>query len=252
MKGEVKAAHIVEYSVIDHEKRIGCLKINNGTFNTIDSGEFLDLEVLDQWFWKNKLKGLLILGAGRHFSSGANIELIKKYRHKPDALEETLNQGNGILHYIENLPAVTIAAVRGVCFGAGLEIALSCRYRICTENALFALPEVELGLMPGMGGLIRLSDLIGGKAALKYTLSGERIEAFLARDLGIVDKISKNKNLVSDAVELIDSLTGQITYQQAMCIFQVINSYEKNGSQESYKIQSRLFTELAKQSCKLF
>jgi len=244
MEEKIKTGHITEYSIVDQDKRIGCLKINNGVFNTIDSSEFLDIKTLGRWIEQNRLKGLVITGEGRHFSAGANIELIKQYRNNAAALEEILNQGNQILHYIENLPLVTVAAIKGVCFGAGFEIALACRYRVCTDNAVFAFPEVKLGLMPGMGGLVRFTNLVGKNLALKYILSGERIEAGLAQKMGIVEEIYEKHSLIAKAVELIDSLTGQISSQQISCIFQTMETIEEKGLYASYQVESKFFAQL--------
>ena len=95
-----------------------------------------------------------------------------------------------ILDFIESLPIVTVAAIRGVCLGAGLEIALACRYRICASNATFGFPETQRGLIPGLGGTLRLTEQIGKSKAMYYILSGERMDAETALKLGIVNKIT--------------------------------------------------------------
>src|SRR6185436_5330572 len=84
-----------------------------------------------------------------------------------------------------------VAAIHGACLGGGLEVALACAYRICTDHpkTVLALPEVQLGLIPGMGGTQRLPRLIGVRNALDMILTGKNIRARKALQMGLVDEM---------------------------------------------------------------
>lgn len=233
----------VEYDIIDD---IGYLFINNGATNTIDVAEFLDFNEFHKWVECNHFKGLIITGKGRHFSDGANINNIKAFKNNTKKLETQLNKGKKILNYIEKLPIITVAAISGVCFGAGFEIGLSCQYRICTTNSLFSFPESGLGIMPGLGGTIRLPNLIGLKKACEIILSGIIITSNEAYEFGIVDKVVKKGENVVEAVRLIKSLTDMREKDQIECIIKSLNNYLSEDVHASYELESRMFSSLVK------
>lgn len=234
---------MVEYDTAG--ENIGVLRLHNGRDNLVDHAVFLDLTELKQWLQQNSFQGLIITGNGRNFSKGANVERIKGYKDCPEILEEELNEGKKILSYIEELPLITVAAIEGACFGAGLEIALSCNYRLASESALFSFPEVTLGLLPGFGGTIRLPKLIGQRAAKKLILSGDMISAQEALRLGLVDEIAGKKEAFLKAVELVEGLARRCSARQMECFDHMM---DQPGSDywPVYEKESRYFGELIK------
>ena len=232
---------MVEYDTAG--ENIGVLRLHNGRDNLVDHAVFLDLTELKQWLQRNSFQGLIITGNGRNFSKGANVERIKGYKHCPEILEEELNEGKKILSYIEELPLITVAAIEGACFGAGLEIALSCNYRLASESALFSFPEVTLGLLPGFGGTIRLPKLIGQRAAKKLILSGDMIHAQEALRLGLVDETTGKKEAFFKAVELVEGLAKRCSARQMECFDHIM---DQPGSDywPVYEKESRYFGEL--------
>lgn len=234
---------MVEYDTAG--ENIGVLRLHNGRDNLVDHAVFLDLTELKQWLQQNSFQGLIITGNGRNFSKGANVERIKGYKDCPEILEEELNEGKKILSYIEELPLITVAAIEGACFGAGLEIALSCNYRLASESALFSFPEVTLGLLPGFGGTIRLPKLIGQRAAKKLILSGDMINAQEALRLGLVDEIAGKKEAFLKAVELVEGLARRCSARQMECFDHMM---DQPGSDywPVYEKESRYFGELIK------
>ena len=131
---------IADFEITDE---IGILKLNNPPQNYLIEPAFADLEKLQRWL-NADLKGLIITGAGRHFSAGADMLHLKEMAANTGALEKKMTAGNQLLNFIYDLDIPTIAAIKGVCFGGGLEIALSCQIRFCNSKALFAFPE-EIG-----------------------------------------------------------------------------------------------------------
>lgn len=115
-----------------------------------------------------------------------------------------LRRGHELLTRLSALPFPTVAAIHGACLGGGLELALACRCRVATSDrrTLLGLPEVRLGLIPGLGGTQRLPRLIGVVPALDLILTGKRIDARQARRLGLVDDVCPPVDLAR-AAELV-------------------------------------------------
>ncbi|HEX8724025.1 MAG TPA: fatty acid oxidation complex subunit alpha FadJ [Gemmatimonadaceae bacterium] len=124
------------------------------------------------------------------FIAGADIEQFLEFRREIDAAGAS-QMGQDALNALAALRVPVVAAIHGACMGGGLELALACRYRICTDHArtVLAVPEVQLGLIPGMGGTQRLPRLIGLQAALDMILTGRNVRARKALQLGLVDEV---------------------------------------------------------------
>lgn len=150
--------------------------------------------------------GLIIYGKGRHFSSGADINELKAETKTKDGrtTAELMSRSVDLFNTLAELPYPVIAAVQGCCMGSGLELALSCHYRISTKNGLFSLPETTFGLMPGCGGTVRLPRLVGRKKAMELVLSGDRFLAEDAFKMGLIDCIVDKKELLKAAKKLIN------------------------------------------------
>ncbi|HEX4683833.1 MAG TPA: enoyl-CoA hydratase-related protein, partial [Gemmatimonadaceae bacterium] len=137
------------------------------------------------------IKGVvLISGKPDTFIAGADIEQFNEFKSATDA-ERVSRLGQDLLRRLEKLRAPVVAAIHGACLGGGLETVLACRYRICTDHpkTALALPEVQLGLIPGMGGTQRLPRRIGLQAALDMILTGRNVRAKRALQMGLVDEM---------------------------------------------------------------
>ncbi|MBX4266833.1 enoyl-CoA hydratase/isomerase family protein [Clostridium estertheticum] len=221
IKYEQKKSGIVCFEI---KNKIAIITIDNGSQNKIQQADFLDLNCLKEWLSEQDLKGLIINGRGRHFSAGADIEKLKSFKDDLDSLKDSLRKGKEILNYLEALPIITVAAISGVCFGAGLEIALSCKFRIATNNVVLAFPESNLGIMPGLAGTIRLPQKIGKTKALEIIISGRTVTAEEAYKIGLVDKIVPNKAHLSAAFEFINELTENKSANQIKNIIHSVNN----------------------------
>ncbi|MGH7671218.1 MAG: fatty acid oxidation complex subunit alpha FadJ [Gemmatimonadaceae bacterium] len=133
---------------------------------------------------------VIVSGKRDSFIVGADIEQFLDFRREIDAAEAS-RFGQDALNALAALRVPVVAAIHGACMGGGLELALACRYRICTDHdrTLLAVPEVQLGLVPGMGGTQRLPRLVGLQAALDMILTGKNIRAKKALQLGLVDEM---------------------------------------------------------------
>jgi len=140
----------------------------------------------------------VITGAGeKAFSAGANI---KEFQSPSSigAYQEWLRP--------DKIWKPFIAAIHGYCLGGGLELALTCDIRIASEDAIFSLPEVNIGTMVGFGGAIRLPQLIPAAIASEILLTGNRIDAAEAYRIGLVSRVIPNTKLMSSAREIAETI----------------------------------------------
>lgn len=138
-----------------------------------------------------------------NFIAGADINMIGNCKTAQEA-EALARQGQQLMAEIHALPIQVIAAIHGACTGGGLELALACHGRVCTDDpkTVLGLPEVQLGLLPGSGGTQRLPRLIGVSTALEMILTGKQLRAKQALKLGLVDDVVPHSILLEAAVEL--------------------------------------------------
>ena len=229
---------------------IGILTLNNPPENLIENPEFANKEIIEKIVSDPYLKGLIIKGAGRHFSAGADMDILKELAKNKTILANKLNAGKEIILIIESLKIPVIASISGVCFGAGLEIALACHVRFCSENALFAFPETNYGIMPGLGGTIMLSKLIGTGKATELILSGEMINSQKAMELRLVDEIKPKKDLLNFTVNYLSKLTDDRNIEVIHSIMQSIHNSQTLTFEDALEEETKLFCELAIKSMK--
>ncbi len=144
------------------------------------------------------VKAVVIHCAGRTFIAGADIT---EFGKPPKGVP--LNEVNAIL---EACPKPVVAAIHGTALGGGLELALSCHYRVAVPSAKLGLPEVKLGLVPGAGGTQRLPRLVGVERALEVIAFGEPMKAAEAASHGLVDAVVGEGSLKADAVAFAEKL----------------------------------------------
>ncbi len=169
-----------------YERRgnVGVLQIANPPVNGLGHVTRKGLiDGLGRALHDDQVKAIVITGTGKVFSGGADI---KEFNTPAALAQPSLLQ---VIDNVERSAKPVIAAVNGVCMGGGLELALGCHYRIATQDALFALPEVKIGLLPGAGGTQRLPRAIGADKALSMIVSGEPVSASDALQNGLVARI---------------------------------------------------------------
>jgi enoyl-CoA hydratase len=148
---------------------------------------------------------MIVTGAGeKSFVSGADINELAPL--DPRGAEEISRFGQGVTQRIERGGKPVIAAVNGYAFGGGCELALACHLRLASENAVFGLPEVGLGIIPGYGGTQRLPRLVGLGRALDLVLSGRRVKADEAERIGLVNRVVPQAQLLDEAMKLAQSI----------------------------------------------
>ncbi len=192
---------------IEIEGKTGMLILDNPPVNAMDEGFKADLKSQfnklcdDDGVW-----AIVIMGAGKKaFVAGANI---------PELLD--LDQTGGlkrvqasrkIYDTIAGCEKPVIAAINGFCLGGGLELALSCDIRIAAEHAVFGVPEVSLGVIPGAGGTQRLPRLVGSGWANFLLFSGEKIPAQTALQIGLVQRVVTYEDLKKYAMDIGETIS---------------------------------------------
>ncbi|ODP38446.1 enoyl-CoA hydratase-related protein [Sphingomonas turrisvirgatae] len=148
-----------------------------------------------------EVRAILLLCAGRTFIAGADIKALGVESPKVDFFEL---QGK-----IEGAGKPVVAALHGTCLGGGLEVALTCHYRIAASGTKLGLPEVNLGLLPGGGGTQRLPRIVGIAAALDLLVSGRQVDASGALSVGLVDVIADVADLTAAAKSYVRALLAE-------------------------------------------
>ncbi|OHY92750.1 multifunctional fatty acid oxidation complex subunit alpha [Vibrio rotiferianus] len=140
-----------------------------------------------------------------NFVAGADVRMLEACTTASEA-EALAKQGQELFQQLSDLPYPVVAAIHGPCLGGGLELALACDYRVCTDSdkTRLGLPEVQLGLLPGSGGTQRLPRLIGLLPSLDLILTGKQLRAKKAKKLGVVDACVPHTILLDVAKQLIE------------------------------------------------
>jgi enoyl-CoA hydratase / 3-hydroxyacyl-CoA dehydrogenase len=180
----------------------------NGQMNSIAPAVIKDLGKVYAQVQAAGVRALVIASSNPLlFSAGADI---KAFTQMDEAGGRALlDQAHGLLRSFEEGSVVTVAAVNGLAFGGGCELAMACDVRIAAQSAIFGQPEIKLGIIPGFGGTQRLPRLVGTNKALEMNLTGEAISASEAYDFGLVNRIVVDHELLDTALSWARRLAEQ-------------------------------------------
>ncbi|EKO3809030.1 fatty acid oxidation complex subunit alpha FadJ [Vibrio harveyi] len=197
------------FSLKIDEQNIAWLAIDvpNEKMNTLQAA-FADemKEIFAQLKDTSGVKGMIIHSLKPdNFVAGADVRMLEACTTASEA-EALAKQGQELFQQLSDLPYPVVAAIHGPCLGGGLELALACDYRVCTDSdkTRLGLPEVQLGLLPGSGGTQRLPRLIGLLPSLDLILTGKQLRAKKAKKLGVVDACVPETILLDVAKQLIE------------------------------------------------
>jgi len=202
----------VEYGTLILEKNdhVAAVTINRPeSMNAINSELIADFSMaLDAVESDGTLRALIVTGGDKVFAAGADIKEISGLEKPVDA-HTFLKKFQIVFNRLASVEIPVIAAVSGLAFGGGCELALACDCRIASETARFALPEINLGLMPGAGGTQRLPRLIGIARAMEMLFSGRPISAKTAYEFGLVNKVVPVDRMMPETWELAGCYAGK-------------------------------------------
>jgi len=148
-------------------------------------------------------------GEGKFFAAGADIPTIATTLDDPMAEGKLLAEGLKTVNRIEACTKPVVAAVNGMAFGGGCEVCLACHMRIAASNALFGQPEINLGIIPGWGGMHRLPKIIGNGRAYDWLMTGRTVSAEEALSAGLVSQVVAPEELAETAAKLAQVLASK-------------------------------------------
>lgn len=174
--------------------------------NALNADVMSDLEgAIMKLRYTDEVKGIIITGAGeKAFVAGADIAELRDLNNFSGTMLS--ERGQEIFSLIEQSHKPVIAYVNGYALGGGCELAMACHLRVASTKALFGLPEVSLGLIPGYGGTQRLTQLVGKGRALELILTGNPVKAEAARELGLVNMVAEPDEGLAKTRELMQSI----------------------------------------------
>ena len=189
------------------------------------------------------IKSAIITGTGpKAFVAGADISEFLSLDAKGGKALAQRGQ-DLVFNKIENCPKPIVAAVNGFALGGGCELAMSCHFRLASENAKFGQPEVNLGLIPGYGGTQRLVKLIGKGKALELLMSGNMIDANEAKQLGLVNHVTSPETLLEQTIKILSVINSKAPLAVAACIksANAVFDKSKNGFEVEVEEFGRCF-----------
>src|SRR5437762_6379254 len=183
---------LIEYRVQDG---VAIIELSNPPANayTMDSLKLLDAAIVSARF-DTSVHVIVIRGAGdKFFCAGADINML--FKESTEFRNQFALYGHETLSRLENTPKLVIAAINGHCVGGGLEIAMACDLRIAKKNAgRTGLAEVNLGVIPGMGGTQRLPRLVGKARAIELAATGRMIAFEEAVEFGLITELFEGED----------------------------------------------------------
>ena len=188
--------------------------LNNALFDELNTA-------LDMVRDDSSIRVLILTGAGdKAFVAGADISELA--RMNPLQAKFFSRKGQKIFSKIGDLPIPAIAAVNGFALGGGSEAALACDFIYASEKAVFGLPEITLGLIPGFGGTQRLARLVGNNRAKELVFTGKNIRADKALEYGIVNKICAPESLMEEVLKTANLIAakGKVALRAAKEVIQ--------------------------------
>jgi cyclohexa-1,5-dienecarbonyl-CoA hydratase len=166
------------------------------------------MQALDSIELDPSARAIVITGAGRAFSAGADIAAFQRHmRAGPaEAIVHFMRPGHQMTRRVESFPKPIIAAVNGFAFGGGCELVESTHIALAADTAMFSKAEINIGIMPTFGGTQRLPRNVGRKAATELILSGRSFDAAEAARLGLVNRVVPGGEVLQQAIALADEL----------------------------------------------
>lgn len=193
--------------IYEQDKAIAYITLNRPqSMNSLNSELLAELDsAIDATVANNEISVVIIKGGEKFFAAGADIKEIDNLTSPLEA-HNFVTRVQSAINRIELIPKPVIAAVSGYALGGGCELALACDIRIAAENAMFGLPEIKLGVIPGGGGTQRLPRLIGVGRAKELLFTGDPINAQEAYRIGLANKVVPLESLLDEAKKMASVL----------------------------------------------
>ena len=216
----------MENILIEKKENVAVVTINRpAKLNALNKATIKELHQafsdLDQ---DKEVKAIIVTGSGeKAFVAGADISEFTHFTETEG--KELAAQGQALLFdFVQNLSTPVIAAINGFALGGGLELAMSCHFRIASSNAKMGLPEVTLGVIPGYGGTQRLAQLIGKGRAMELIMTATMLDAETAKNYGLVNHVVTQEELLA----FTTTIAFKIAANSSVAIAKAIASINAN------------------------
>ena len=231
----------MENILIEKQDNIAVVTINRTTkLNALNKATIQELHDGFNALNEDKsVKAIIITGSGeKAFVAGADIAEFANFSISEG--QQLATEGQELLFdFVQNLSTPVIAAVNGFALGGGLELAMSCHFRVASTNAKMGLPEVTLGVIPGYGGTQRLAQLIGKGRAMELITTAGMIDAETAKNYGLVNHVVAQDELLEFAKGIATKISNNSTVAIAKAI-QAINANFEDGT-NGYEVEIENF-----------
>lgn len=234
----------MEFSTIlfEVENGICLLTINRpDKLNALNKTVFTELDAAFDEVYKNaEIKSVIITGSGaKAFVAGADISEFSGL--STDDAKALSKRGQDVFFKIENCPKPVIAVVNGFALGGGCELAMACHFRLCSENAKFGQPEVNLGLVPGYGGTQRLTQIVGKGKSMELQMSSTMLSATEALEYRLVNYVCTTENLLPKAKEILKNINSKAPVAVAQIIACVNMAADTNSPESGFEKEVNAF-----------
>jgi enoyl-CoA hydratase len=202
----------MDYVATEVDGRVAVVTISNPPMNPLSAPLLEELTAEVERLDEDDEVGAIVLrgGGDRAFVAGADIKEFPRLREViAESRDGTPSRLVTLGLRLESARTPSIAAIQGFCLGGGLELAMACDVRVCSDDAKLGQPEIKLGLIPGAGGTQRLPRLVGRGRAMLLNLSGEFVDAQTAYDWGLVEKVVPREELIEAALAIGRSFAAQ-------------------------------------------
>lgn len=231
----------MENILIEKQDAIAIVTINRPTkLNALNKATIQELHDGFKSLNEDKsVKAIIVTGSGeKAFVAGADISEFANFSVEEG--EKLAAEGQRLLFdFVQNLSTPVIAAVNGFALGGGLELAMSCHFRVASDNAKMGLPEVTLGVIPGYGGTQRLAQLVGKGRAMEMIMTAGMIDAETAKSYGLVNHVVAQEELLDFTKAIATKITKNSSVAIAKAI-EAINANFEDGT-NGYEVEIKNF-----------
>jgi enoyl-CoA hydratase/carnithine racemase len=222
-----------ENLILEKQGHVCIITLNHPPVNAWNLGLMQDFEkAIDEVENDRDVRVLILTGGGEKcFSAGFDVsDAANAHKISP--------KGREIWTRVDRFPKPVIAAINGFAMGGGLELAMSCHFRIMVDDpkATIGLTELNLGIIPGWGGTQRLTRIVGKARALDMILFSKRIDAQEALSIGLINQISTKDRLMADAISFAKVLAKRPPIAVG-AVLKAISEYDYNGLEAGLKVE---------------
>ncbi|WP_122488479.1 MULTISPECIES: enoyl-CoA hydratase [Gammaproteobacteria] len=227
-----------ETLLLEVHERVGLITLNRPkSLNAINTQVITELNLaLDQLEKDPAIGCMVITGSTKAFAAGADIKEMAEFTYPQVFLDDFFSAADRIASRRKPL----IAAVAGYALGGGCELALMCDFIYAADNVRFGLPEITLGVLPGIGGTQRLARAVGKAKAMEMCLSGRHMGAEEAERAGVVARVFPTETLLEETLKVASAIAEK-SLPAAMLVKESVNRAFESSLSEGVRFERRVF-----------